>query len=149
MNNLINALGSNIKERGRDRWVARCPVHNDKDFAMSISQAVDGSVIAHCHACGANGLDLYQSLGLDLDELFGGRERDYFAIPSEIKESYELDLWVLMIGCSDYKKGISISYKDKKRLRLARARVKGIEDKFPSVKSDTKMEWVDRHIINR
>ena len=83
MQQLLAALGNNIKPRGKD-WLARCPVHNDKDFAMSVKQVSDVSVIAHCFSCGANGLDLYKSLGLDLDELFGGKENTF--IPNCIKD---------------------------------------------------------------
>jgi hypothetical protein len=99
MQKLIAALGNDIKPRGKN-WVARCRVHNDKDFAMSIKEERDGSVVAHCHACGANGLDLYKELGLDLDELFGGRQLDRGArqyCPSSIRDEYETERWIVRI----------------------------------------------------
>ena len=79
MNNLINALGLNIKKRpGNNGYIARCPVHNDKDFAMVIDEK-DGKVIAHCFACGANGYDLYKELNLPLDELMGENSDNSFS----------------------------------------------------------------------
>jgi len=130
MRELIAALGHDIKASGKN-WIARCPVHNDKDFAMSIKEGNDGSVLAICHACGANGLDLYKTLGLNLDELFGGRklEKNNY-IPSNIKAHYDLDKMVIAINLSDIEAGRVITLADKRRVKLAEARIAGIESKF-------------------
>ena len=130
MRQLLAALGHDIKPSGKD-WTARCPVHMDSDFAMSIKQASDGSILAHCFACGANGLDLYKTLGLDLDELFGGKKldnKDY--IPQNIKDEHEVDKLVIMIYRGAIKKGKSPSLVDKRRFKLAEARIKGVESKY-------------------
>lgn len=126
---LIAALGDNIRQRG-NKWVARCPVHNDKDFALDINQLEDGSVIAHCHACHANGLDLYQSLGLDLDELFGGKQREFPLIPHSIKETYQLDRIVIAIYNADKAASKHITLEDKRRYKLAVSRREGIRQKY-------------------
>ena len=133
MHKLIEALGNDIREVGRSKWMAKCPVHGDKDFAMSIKQANDGSVLAHCFACGANGLDLYKHLNLPLEELMGNKEKPDNLIPTEIREAYELDKAVLKIAEHDKIQGRQISYKDKNRIKLAKARIKGIESKFPEL----------------
>ena len=130
MENLIKALGDDIKKLRNGSWIAKCKVHNDKDFAMSIKQNSDGSVMAHCFACGANGLDLYRALNLDLDELFGGRKLEAGHIPHDIKEQYETDRLVIAIYDADQKSGKQISLTDMRRYRLAVARKKGVEDKF-------------------
>ena len=127
MQQLLAALGNNIKPRGKD-WLARCPVHNDKDFAMSVKQVSDGSVIAHCFSCGANGLDLYKSLGLDLDELFGGKENTF--IPNGIKDQLEEDKYFIAIYKSDVNRGIKPTLADKRRYKLSIARIDGIKKKF-------------------
>jgi len=132
MNYLIQALGADIKATGRDKWSARCPVHNDKDFAMSIKQLPDTSVMAHCHACGANGLDLYNNLKLPLDELFGGRENSR-PVPREIQETYDMDKLIIKIYEADKAKGIEIGYKDERRYKLALSRKQGIEKKFTNI----------------
>jgi hypothetical protein len=136
MNKLLNALGQNVKpNRGKPgQYIARCPVHDDKDFAMYIKQDDSGSVLAHCFGCGANGLDLYRHLGLDLDELFGGKqlEREEF-IPQEICDNYWIDCAVILIYADFRRRGKTIPYTDRKRYKLAVARKKGIEDKFPHI----------------
>ena len=131
MNQLLAALGDNVKPSGRN-WIARCPVHDDKDFAMSIKQADDGSVLAHCHACGANGFDLYQALRLDLDELFGGKklDRNDSYMPLAIKEIYDHDQLVISIFKADTEKWKTHSLNDKRRAKLATARIEGIKTKY-------------------
>ena len=128
MNQLLAALGSDVKARGKDKWIAKCKVHMDKDFAMSIKLNADNSVMAHCFACGANGLDLYNALGLDLDELFG-KERDN-SMPHNIKTQYDEDKWFMAIYNSDVEKGLSTTLQDKRRAKLAVARMAGIERKW-------------------
>tara|TARA_R110002012_G_scaffold81049_3_gene205327 strand:+ start:111 stop:503 length:393 start_codon:yes stop_codon:yes gene_type:complete len=127
MQKLLAALGDNVKPRGKD-YIARCPVHNDKDFAMSIKQVSDGSVIAYCFACQANGVDLYKALGLDLDELFGGKKGDF--IPQAIKDQLSEDKMFIAIYESDVSKGVNPKLSEKRRYRLALARSEGIKTKF-------------------
>lgn len=122
------ALGDNIKKTPKG-WVCKCPTHNDSDFAMHIQQKADGSIIAHCFGCGANGLDLYRSLGLDLSELFGGNNTPYRP-PQYIIDQYEEDKYFLAVYEQSVKSGIKPTYKDNRRKRLAEARMKGIREKY-------------------
>ena len=120
MNKLIAALGNNIRKSGKN-WVARCPVHNDKDFAMSIKE--DGNrVLAHCFACGANGLALYRALDLPLDELMGGEQEN--TVPRHVIEKAKEDRWFIAIYESDVKKGIKPTLNEKRRYRMAKERVR-------------------------
>ena len=130
MRQLIAALGADIKASGKN-WVARCPVHGDKDFAMSIKSSDVGGVMAHCHACGANGLDLYRALGLNLDELFGKKlERGGAWMPQNIADTLHSDRLCLDFYREDLAAGKTPSLVDKRRAKLAEARIKGIEEKF-------------------
>ena len=128
MRQLLAALGSDIKPAGKNKWVARCPVHNDKDFAMSVCEKPNGGILAHCFACGANGFDLYKVLELDFEELTG-RAKDN-SMPHHIEETYKEDKWVRKIYESDSAAGKPISWQDKKRYKLAVARMAGVERKF-------------------
>jgi hypothetical protein len=128
MDLLLKALDGRVRQRG-SKWVARCPVHDDKDYAMTIEQASDGSVIAHCFACGANGLDLYRHLNLPLDELFGGREGKQ-VVPQRIHDEYQEDRFFRAVYEASEARGEYIKLADKRRYRLAVARMKGIKDKW-------------------
>lgn len=71
MRHLANALGNNIKSIRDDKWIAKCPIHDDKDFAMNITVGNKGGLIMRCHACGATGIDVYKKLNLPFSELYG------------------------------------------------------------------------------
>jgi hypothetical protein len=131
MRQLLAALGDDIKPKGKD-WIAKCPVHGDKDFAMGIMQLSDSSLVVNCLACGANGLDLYKHLGLDLDELFGGKklEKDKPFIPSHIAGQLLIDKACVIYHEHDLEQEKQVTYKDKKRYRLAIARIKGVKEKY-------------------
>ena len=135
MIHLLNALGSDIKPAGKDRWRVRCPVHGSQDgWSMIVSLRHNNSVGAHCFNCGANGLDLYQHLQLPLDELMGGVEQDRTDfVPAHIKDAYIEDKLVMAIYKSDFETGKVISYIDQRRHRLAVARVEGIKRKWPNI----------------
>lgn len=121
MQNLLNALGHNIKKIKENHYKARCPVHGDKDFAMYIKQE-GGKILAHCFACGANGYDLYTHLGLPLSELCGDSQRP--TVSSRTKSEHLEDMAMITIYESDVKKGFKPGYYDEKRYRLAKERVK-------------------------
>jgi hypothetical protein len=52
-------------------WVALCPFHEDQKPSLSISQAVDGRVLIHCHAA-CPFADVLAAAGLRPADLFPG-----------------------------------------------------------------------------
>lgn len=68
-----------VKEVGRDRWMARCPAHEDRKASLSVKQA-DDRILIHCWAgCGAG--DVVAALGLTLADLFDPQDRYRHAAP--------------------------------------------------------------------
>lgn len=124
MQKLLDALGKDIKKSGK-HWVAKCPVHGDKDFAMSIKELPDGRILAYCHACGANGLQLYQALELPLDELMGGQENPN-RISSKQREEMEQDKYFMAVYESSVGRGERPTYQDTRRYNLAKMRHKNL-----------------------
>lgn len=56
---------------GRDRFLARCPVHSDRSPSLSIGQGRDGRVLLHCFAgCGTDAI--LSALKLSRRDLFQG-----------------------------------------------------------------------------
>jgi len=100
-----------VRSTGKDKWVACCPVHGDKNPSMSVAEK-DGRVLCHCFACGANGLEVVQALSLPPSVLF---EK-----PLERLAGYE----------EMKKAGKPLSYKDFKRVRLAKARLEELDSRF-------------------
>lgn len=68
VNNLLSRLECVI-EKGHDKWMTRCPAHNDRNPSLSIARGDDGRVLLKCWArCTA--LEVVQAVGLTLADLF-------------------------------------------------------------------------------
>lgn len=106
---------------------ASCPVHGeDKDPALKIAE-IDGKVLMHCHACGANGMDVMKKLDLPVKMLFSGEfthDPDWM-----LKKSKEDDLLFCMIYEAAEARGETIRTKELRRYKLAKQRNKIREEK--------------------
>ena len=65
-----------VRANGRDRWMACCPVHDDSNPSMLITDTGD-KILMHCFSCGANGPDVVNSIGLPVSLLFKERPGNY------------------------------------------------------------------------
>jgi hypothetical protein len=72
---LLSAL-ERVRARGDSKWTARCPCHEDRTPSLYIDELPDGTVLAHCFGCGANGQQVAEALGIPLSDLFPQRLRD-------------------------------------------------------------------------
>lgn len=127
VNNILNRVDK-VRNAGQDKWRIPCPVHNGKGFNMLVSERADGSVGAHCFVCGANGTDLVEALGLPVSEIFSpDSEYQRPVITNKIRQQAEEDHAVLMIASAANETGQRLSLEDKRRIRLAKARLEGIE----------------------
>jgi DNA primase len=52
-----------------DRWYACCPCHNDEHPSLCITKK-DDKILIYCFACGANGKDVSEAIGVNTYELF-------------------------------------------------------------------------------
>jgi len=72
----LNKLNK-VTQKGNGKWLACCPVHNDKSPSLGIDDD-NGVVLIHCFGCGASGPEVAEKLGIDISELFPPRENvDY------------------------------------------------------------------------
>lgn len=121
---ILNALPV-YKNYGK-KFRAPCPVHDGKEMNLMISERTDGSVGAHCFVCGANGLAVVDALGVDRKELFppddGYRPQ---AMTREMRVTYGQDQ--LVIAMAERIPEEAMTLEDRRRLKLAKARVEGIE----------------------
>jgi hypothetical protein len=61
-----------VRSTGSDRWLARCPAHDDKSPSLTVRECDDGRTLVHCFGgCGVR--DVLQAVGLDFDALFPPR----------------------------------------------------------------------------
>lgn len=63
-----------VKRTGPDRWVARCPAHDDRRPSLSIHEAEDRKVLLKCWS-GCSVQAILEVLGLSLADLFPGDRR--------------------------------------------------------------------------
>ena len=68
---LLDRLES-VRRTGRNRWMARCPAHDDRGPSLSIRECDDGPILLHCFAgCGA--AEVLTAIGLDFSDLYPER----------------------------------------------------------------------------
>lgn len=58
-----------VKSKGHGKWMACCPAHDDSDPSLAISEARNGNILLKCFS-GCSALDVTQSMGLRLEDLF-------------------------------------------------------------------------------
>ena len=64
--NLVSRLEARRNGKG---WIAKCPMHDDRDPSLSISEGLDGRALIKCHAgCDTNAV--LAALGITLRDLF-------------------------------------------------------------------------------
>ena len=123
----LNSLDK-LRSAGGDKWTSLCPVHNNKTSrTLSIKQNPDGSFMCHCFSCGANGVEVFNALGLPLDELFGFKDKPKQVITQKQREDYDLDKWVVAIFEAEREAGRRHTHQDFRRNKLAVARIAGID----------------------
>lgn len=71
----LNRLNK-VTQKGNGKWLACCPVHNDKSPSLAIDDD-NGVVLIHCFGCGATGPEVADKLGIDISELFPINNTDY------------------------------------------------------------------------
>lgn len=67
---LLSTKLNKFKRLSDGRFIACCPVHNDKTPSLSISLKPGGVTLMRCFGCGANGQAVCDALGIDVAALF-------------------------------------------------------------------------------
>lgn len=112
-----------VKQTGDQKWIARCPAHDDKSPSLSVAETGDGRVLVNCHAgCGA--LDVLSSVGLEFTDLFPDRLENHHSIFGRKRRDKSVDEITLMICESDRKEGKKLSRDDKQAELQAFLRMK-------------------------
>jgi hypothetical protein len=116
---------SEIKNTGRDKWLALCPSHDDRSPSLSIKQ-VNDCILIRCFA-GCCYLDVLTAIGLDASALFPNRLTNPYETQkpaprfnkSELFDLAVTEAGILAIGYNDLLTNGSVSDADRERVQRA------------------------------
>jgi CHC2-type zinc finger protein len=132
---LLSAL-ERVRAKGESKWVALCPVHAEKTPSLSIDLLPDGTVLAHCFGCGANGQQVAEALGIPVCDLFPARPYDTPSGPGgraplhrhrhvqNILTAAAHEATVLVVAMEAQRQGQELSREDEDRVFLALHRLR-------------------------
>jgi hypothetical protein len=70
------ALLSGVRSAGKDRWIARCPHHNDRKPSLAITKGDRVPILLHCFA-GCDPDQIVAAVGLELSDLMPDRDPNF------------------------------------------------------------------------
>jgi len=118
-----------VKRLGVDRWLARCPAHDDKRASLAIRQLDDGRVLVHDFA-GCSVVDVIAAVGLNFDSLFPPRPLDHRVRPerrpfpaSDVLRAVDNEALIAATASSFIANGGTLADMDRARLLLAAQRI--------------------------
>lgn len=118
-----------VRQTGQNRWLARCPAHDDRRASLSIRELDDGRLLLHDFA-GCNVEDVLASVGLRFDALFPERSSDHcinrhrkpFRV-GELVRALDFELEVAFIVLADVASGRPLTVADRTRVAIAKDRI--------------------------
>ena len=120
-----------VRQTGTDRWIARCPAHDDRRPSLGIRQTNDDRVLVHCWS-GCSAAEVVHAAGLTLADLFPPRPVDHHAGPIPTRSRWDrADVWlcvqheaaVAAVVAADAAAGRPVSAADAERAGLAADRL--------------------------
>jgi len=120
-----------VKRTGKDRFMARCPAHEDKRASLAITELSDGRILLHCFAlCDVQ--SVLSAVGLEFDALYPERaidthdkqERRPFPA-SDVLRAIAFEARIVALAALDLAHGRTLSDEARKRLLLANQRIAG------------------------
>ena len=118
-----------VKRIGADRWIAKCPSHEDRRPSLGVRELDDGRTLLVCRA-GCDTESVLAAVGLNFDALFPERAVDH-RVPRERRpfdagttlRSLPTELAIAVIYCSDVRAQRFPTDEDRQRFLLAVERV--------------------------
>lgn len=118
-----------VKRTGTDRWVARCPAHDDRGPSLAVRELENGRVLVHCFA-GCSVDDVVGAVGLEMSDLFPPRplqygrkrERRPFSADDALR-CLDFEATLVLVAAQDVLAGKQLSGADRERLAVAVERI--------------------------
>ena len=124
-----------VRRTGPDRWIARCPAHDDRKASLAIRELDDARVLVHDFA-GCSVEEVLGAVGLSFDDLFpprppraeGYRSERKPWLPSDVFDVARFEVAVASLIACDLHKGRTVSDLDYGRLWTAWSRLEHIAE---------------------
>ena len=119
-----------VRRTGPDRWMARCPAHDDRTASLSVRESPNGNVLLNCFA-GCPYDEVLAAIGLDASALF--ERSDPYHTPhrerrpwpaSDVLRCVAYEATVAAVGAAAVADGRKITRADRERLVVAAARLR-------------------------
>lgn len=114
-----------VRSTGADKWLARCPSHEDRSPSLAIKQTADSKILLHCFA-GCAVADITATLGLKLSDLMPDspdRDRTKAKAPkfnkNELFDRCVFESYILRLSIAQLLLGKPLSMEDLARVEQA------------------------------
>jgi hypothetical protein len=121
-----------VRQTRPDRWIARCPAHEDRAPSLSIREGENDNVLLHCFA-GCSAAAVVEAIGMELSDLFPPRLEHYrepvprsqrpMLTMSELVALLRYSVTAVGLAAEDMAAGRALSPEDLEALRTVAARV--------------------------
>lgn len=128
----INVLLSRlegVKRTGKNRWVARCPAHEDRSPSLALTETADGFPLWHCFAA-CDQLAVLSAVGLGYAELLPASRPSEDSVrvrrpyqPMDVLRCAANEALLVSIIASDMAKGEPLTEEVRTRLWKASTRL--------------------------
>ena len=130
VNKLLERL-DDVRQTTDDRWLAKCPAHDDRSPSLSVRDLGDTFLVKCWAGCG--GVDVMEAVGLCAADFFerppvatrngsrNGRRKPYITV-GELADVLDMESWVVL-ACAQKTMDGSLSNGDVVRLYEARGRI--------------------------
>jgi hypothetical protein len=117
-----------VKRTGVDRWLAKCPAHDDKQPSLAVREIDNDRVLVKCFA-GCTVEEVLASVGLALPDLFpkrpthrGKREKRPWPA-ADVLRAVGHEATVVAVAASIIARGGTLTPKDRQRAHVAASRL--------------------------
>lgn len=118
-----------VKSTGKDRWVARCPAHDDKSPSLAVT-VKDEKVLVHCFG-GCSVYDVLSSVGMKVFDLFPDSTPRSDLKSHRMPFSYAdalrcicFEAQLVSVAARNLSNGAVLNTTDKERLQVASQRIR-------------------------
>ena len=117
-----------VKRTGADRWLAKCPAHDDRRPSLAVRELDDGRVLVHDFG-GCEVEAVLAAVGLTFDALYpdryvGERKPERRPFPAaDVLRAVAFEALVTAVAAANMARGETLTEEDRERLMVASSRI--------------------------